>query len=79
MPTTTRCLFVCSSVETDETNPDHATVTFDASTEASHPDHDFWRYTPYGTIVLHVEAPGAPSRFETGCTYYVDFTLAKDG
>lgn len=80
MPTTTvRAKFECQSVSKRKVWPGTPFV-YDATLTAirggSEEDESFFEATPAGTIQLSTIKDGL---FDPGSSYYVDFTLVKEG
>lgn len=53
-------------------------VVLYAVTGGSKENEGFWKYTPAGSIKLHIDNPAALEQFEQGKEYYVDFAPAGE-
>jgi len=55
----------------------HGNITLSAvigGSEKSDEDNSFWKFTPAGSITLHIDNQAAFEQFSVDQEYYVDFT-----
>lgn len=52
-------------------------VDFQPVCTGSKENEEFWKYTPGGSIYMHIDNESALEQFEVGKEYYVDFTEAN--
>lgn len=69
-----KCFFKCAS-EHGENAP--ATIKLHAVYDDSQENKEFFKYTPAGSVELHVVNTSAADKFEEGKEYYIDFTQAE--
>lgn len=80
MTKSTRCKFVCTSVDTRDTADGSANsrvrleARYDENAEA---DSSFAKFTPAGSLEIHVTNPAVAPMFEAGKAYYVDVTAIE--
>ena len=72
---TVRAKFLCTDVEGDDTE---ATVTFEAVTAHTAENESWSKWTPSGSLSMHITNPAALDLFEAGVEYYLDVTRAED-
>jgi hypothetical protein len=66
-----KCFFK-GNVEPGDNAP--ATIKLHAVYDDSEENKEFFKYTPAGSIELHVVNKAAADKFEQGKEYYIDFT-----
>jgi len=68
----TRCKFVCSSIEPQEYS-DTSKVKFETRYCPEVPDDErYTKYTPWGEMVVGISNPNALALLEVGKAYYID-------
>lgn len=72
-----RAKFVLTNVAPRSTPDSGSDLTFNAQyDETIEEDRRYSRYTPSGSLSMHVDNPAALAQFEQGKAYYLDFTPA---
>lgn len=73
-----RAKFKLQEMKIVASNPDEvsAVMTFNAVYGDGKENKEWSKYTPSGQLTMTVTNPGAVSKFQVGCEYYLDFTKA---